>query len=198
VFGRQVSQLADLKPVVGTRVGGMDPELGVVSTGSGRPGFSNRRERDPEVRAEAKRTAIRRADYQLEQAQNSIDLANEPIRAYRDQLIEMMPTKGGLQLGAMLRDVRDRLEAGDPTYRDRLRRLVDASRVLATDDSIAPDRRRTLIEQARRLKKLQTEVIRSLTYDREAKLIARQEVLEAPEEEIDRLLEHLKGEPFER
>lgn len=151
-FGRQGNFVRDLDPVVGDGVVMYDPKVGTVNSGS---------THDAEARASIQRV-VEIVNAKLDQARQTVNTANRPVRAYREALLERLPTDGGIRFAVMLKDVRDRLVAGDDTYREALDRAAEASKTLAADPSITPPVRNTLKQWAGALGKMRTSVIEAV------------------------------------
>ena len=71
-----------------------------------------------------------RANELLGQLTRIVSQANRPALAYRDALIERLPRERGMRLAAAIKDLRDRIEAGDPSTHDAVQRLVAESQEL--------------------------------------------------------------------
>jgi hypothetical protein len=153
-FGRQVGYVADLDPVVGNGVVAYNPRMGVVSDGVG---FG------ADAKVELLR-AVERANQQLSSARALIKIANEPVLAYREALIERSPAEASLRLAVLMKDVRDRVAAGDESARGAGQRLVQEAPKLA-EKEMDPAARAKLAEWAGTLARLRTPVVTSVGLD---------------------------------
>jgi hypothetical protein len=154
-FGRQGNFVRDLDPVVGDGVVMYDPKVGTINSGS---------THDAETRASIQRV-VQIVNDKLAVAKQTVDTANRPVHAYREALLERLPTGGGVRLAVMLKDVRDRLAAGDDSYREALDRAAEASKTLAADPSITPPVRKTLTQWTQALGKMRTSVVDAVKAD---------------------------------
>jgi len=159
MFGGQTNYVRDLDPVVGDGVAALDPKVGTLNSGQS---LGQRRAMMQHVAA--------RANAGLDSARATIDTANQPVHAYRDAVIERLPTDDGLRFAVMLKDVRDRLAAGDPTFADVLDRTAEAAKTLAADPTLTTKTRNTLVQWARTLGKMRTHVVQRVTVDSRGRL----------------------------
>ncbi|MBI1370418.1 MAG: hypothetical protein GC162_17420 [Planctomycetes bacterium] len=182
-FGQQTSYVRDLDPVVGDGVVAFDPKMGVVNGGS---------VLDVEGVATIERF-VRQVNQQLAVAKATVNAANAPVHAYREALVERLPTEGGVRMAVMLKDVRDRLAAGDPTYEQAMNRLAEASRTLAADQTLDPAVRQTLTQWADTLGQMKTSVITAVTADRKGVFGYERQVLAIPANDAQFVMQQLKA-----
>ncbi|QNN21273.1 hypothetical protein HED60_02980 [Planctomycetales bacterium ZRK34] len=180
-FGRQGNYVRDLDPVVGDGVVMYDPKVGTVNSGS---------TNDAETRASIERVLAIVND-KLAEARQTVDTANQPVHAYREALLARLPTDGGIRLAVMLKDVRDRLAAGDASYREALDRTAEASKTLAADPSITPRVRRTLVQWTQAVGKMRTSVVDAVKADRRGVFSYERTTLAPRPEDVQFLLSQL-------
>ena len=148
-FGRQVGYVRDLDPVVGDGSVAFNPRIGVVGEGQG---FS--------TTATAQLLAtVQQANERLATARESVAKLNVPVLAYRDALVQRGSTNAQTQLGALLKDVQDRLAAGNPTAPQAMSRLMERAPELAKDSGIRQEARNSLADWAMELAKIRTPVV---------------------------------------
>lgn len=148
-FGRQVSFVRDLDPVVGGGAVAFNPQIGVVGEGAGFSATGN---------AQLLAT-VQQANQKLAAARESVAKLNAPVLAYRDALIARGSDNATVQLQAMLKDVQDRLAAGQASATDAMARLMTEGPQLAKDPSITQDARNSLAEWAMSLPQIRTTVV---------------------------------------
>lgn len=182
--------IRELGVEVGVGAAAAEPRLSVVTSGSGisiggrgRGGFHP---------AFALRVADQANRY-LDRARERIDRANRAILAYRDQVIQAMPRTGGLRLAVMLKDVRQRLEAGDPTTQRAFRRVVNAAEELAADPSLSASTRRELARWARTLGRMERQVADYVEATPDGRLRLERAELSLAPQPVKRLIGYLEA-----
>jgi len=153
VHATQLAYIRDLDPVVGAGAAAFDPEVATVSSGT---------VLDAEARAEMRLTIIRRANDKLDRLRDSVNRMNEPIRAYRTALADAMPAERGIRLGVMLKDVRDRIVAGDPSTPEAIDRLVASAKTAAAEPTLDRAARMRLVGWCRTLATIHRDVAESV------------------------------------
>lgn len=82
---------------------------------------------------------------------------NEPNDAYRDALIEALPDDHGLKLHAMIRDVEQRMIAGNRSWGSRIDRMFKKCEELGQSGSLSPAARAQLTKRIQRLTRITNE-----------------------------------------
>lgn len=181
-FGRQITYIADLDPVVGSGAVAYKPRVGTVSDGSG---FS------ADAYAEF-RLEVRRANNRLAAARDMVQVANAPTLNYRDALIENLPVGTAMRFGMWAKEVRARMEVGDPSYMDAFEKLAETGKALRSDDSVSPNVRQTLAGWVVTLGRAQPQVVRALTITDKGKLDYEYDTLLLPRDRITELLDDVQ------
>ena len=180
-IARQTAYVRDLRPVVGDGVVGLNPEIGVVTSGVGL---------STEGSTKTYRTVIRQANERLEEERAKVTQANEMIVAYRRELVERMPRAGGVQLAVMIKDTADRLAAGEPSTQEAVSELLAKTEGGVSD--IPPRTRQMLIAWVTRLGEMRTTVHDSVApggHEKQALLYAHE--MAVPKEQIETLVARL-------
>jgi hypothetical protein len=156
-FGRQTAYLADLDPVVGKGVVAYRPRMGVVGQGVG---VGNVDERVDLLQT------VERANRSLIESRKLVQSANASVLAYRAALIERAPDDdAAMKMGVLLKDVRDRVAAGDDSFADAMRRLMDEAPGLTRSPDMTDEARARLTEWATALAKMKTTVVTRVGLD---------------------------------
>ncbi len=179
--GVQRAFISDLRPVPGTRL--MAPQLSVLNSGSG-IATKNADEIIEENRSAA---------YDLVQSTDVIVKLNVPATLYREGLIGLLPVAEGVKLEAMFVDMKDRIEAGDPTYKDAAQAFFDEARRTKDDASIPEKVRANLIYQLRNLARHTTFVAKNVEIARNGDMKVEREVVAFPRQHVETLVAFLKG-----
>ena len=74
-------------------------------------------------------------------------------------MIDCLPARGGLRISAFIRDIGDRIEAGDVTFSVRINSLIAHCNDWASDSSITPVVRRRLIADLNRAARNRREIM---------------------------------------
>jgi len=154
--GKQTTIIQGLQPVPGTRL--FRPVMGVINTGTflDDQGYVAI---DPNHKKFSAISAVE----QFHTEQDAISLANEPTLLYRDRLIEALPRRGGYRLLAMLKDVRDRIKAGDPSAGEAVDRVMEESKTLTQDLGISRATYRQLLASTKLLMREKTKILDDMT-----------------------------------
>lgn len=179
--GVQKAFLSDLTPVAGAR--GYNPTLSVAGSGAGLS-FETAEEVIQQSRAAA---------YDHVQSRPLIERLNGPTVLYRDALMQLIPTEGGLRLEALFLDMKDRLEAGDPSYKDACQAFFNEAHRTQSDQMIPERTRANLMFQMRNLARKKTLVLQEIEIDRAGAMRVKREAVAFPAQHLDTLLGYLKG-----
>lgn len=88
---------------------------------------------------------------------------NQPSLDYREMVVQLIPRADGVRIWAMIDDVKDRLVAGDTSYRPATDRLVKECREFAQEQaSISPLWRPRIVGGLRELARLKTSVVQGI------------------------------------
>lgn len=148
-FGRQASFVRDLDPVVGNGAVAFNPQIGIVGEGTGIG-----------VTGSAQLLGtVQQANQKLTSARESVAKLNVPILAYRDAMMARGSEDATVQLQALMKDVQDRLAAGEATAADAMKRLMERGPQLAKDPSITQEARNALADWAMSLPRIRTAVV---------------------------------------
>lgn len=182
--GTQKAFVSDLRPVPGA--GGLSaPQLGVLNSGSS----LGQAVQDPEEVLRETRGAA----YDFMQTVPKIEHLNTPAIHYRTALINKLPSDGGLKLEALYQDLEDRLEAGDPGWKDAAQAFYDEAAKMRADESIPPRTRQKLVNQMRELGKKKVDVVHELKIDDAGNMKVSKIVCQFPPRHLPALLENLAG-----
>ena len=183
IAGRQIAFISDIEPIKNTR--GFKQKLSVVNTGSAlsfdqdEPGpFQRDRE-------------VSQANERLESMRERTTHSNEPVLAYRDALMPSLPTKGGVRLAAMAKDVYDRVAAGDPSARPAMKRLINECRKLMRDPHLTVEHRRNLSNEIIKLRGLRTKVVQGIELNDRDKIAFRGVRVYIPQRDVTAALAYL-------
>ena len=179
--GVQRAFISDLRPVPGTRL--MAPQLSVLNSGTG-IATKNADEIIEENRSVA---------YDLVQSADVIVRLNIPATLYRDGLIALLPVAEGVKLEAMFIDMKDRIEAGDPTYKDAAQAFFDEAQRTRDDAGIPEKVRANLIHQLRNLARHTTYVAKNVEIARNGDMKVEREAIAFPKQHVETLIGFLKG-----
>jgi len=181
--GVQRAFLSDLTPSAGAR--GYNPTLSVVNSGSGLD-FET-----PEEKIEKSRSAA----YDHVQSRPIIERLNTPTVQYRTALMAMIPGEGGLKLEALFADMRDRIEAGDPSYREACQAFFDEAHRTRDDTTIPEKLRATLANQMKTLGGKVTYVVKEVEINKAGDMKVVRDAVGFPKRHLETLLGYLKGPP---
>jgi hypothetical protein len=124
---------------------------------------------------------------ELKQQRKLVGQINAAVYTYRDELIRSFPEEGGLKLAMMIKDVRDRVEAGDPDSPAAMKKLLlDAPRLCA-EPTLTRDVRNTLINWARLLGAMSTPVAESVSAQGQ-QLVVKRLAIAIPPDDIKELV----------
>ena len=181
-IARQVTYVRNLRPVVGAGTVALVPELGVVSTGT---------VLDAEGSTRSYITVLQQANEKLQAERSAVSRANDAILRYRQALLSRVPQAGGLRLAMRIKDLGDRIAAGDPSTEQAADELLEASDSLPAD--LPPRTRRILAGWVRELGQMRTTVHDSVAPGkRENQALLYQHIVAVPEQHIRTLLERLE------
>ncbi len=139
---------------------------------------------------DVKEQVAARASQMLEEERDETARRNLSILSYRSSLIGRMPPKDGLRLGLMIRDAAQRLDAGDPSLKDAVKSLVQATGEMKTD--LSSQSRPVIIGAVRELGKRRGQVHdRVVAGKRKNSLVVVAREVAVPEYDIRLLLEQL-------
>ncbi len=135
-----------------------------------------------------------RANQRLRRAKERVAAENRPIFRYREALIPRLPRRNGIRLEARIRDVRARVEAGDPSSRkavDRLRRAVEQASDSGLLLRMSRARRRRLATGVQELGRLETPVAESVGTGGDSGIRVRQRIVNVPRRSVQLILGEL-------
>ena len=179
--GVQRAFISDLSPSPGAR--GYNPTLSVVNSANGLS-FET-----PEEIIEASRSAA----YDHVQSRPLIERLNIPTVNYRTALMELIPSTEGLKLECLFIDMKDRLEAGDPSYKDACQAFYTEAHRMRSDATIPEKTRANLAHQMRDLGKKTTLVLKQIEINKAGDMKVDREAVAFPRQHLDQLLEYLRG-----
>lgn len=179
--GVQRAFISDLRPVPGAR--GYNPTLSVVNTGNGLS-FET-----PEEIIETSRGAA----YDHVASRPVIEKLNIPTVNYRTRLMELIPSQGGLKLEALFTDMKDRIEAGDPSYKEACQAFFDEAHAMRADVSIPEKTRWTLHNQMKALGLKKVLVVKDIKIDDAGNMRVAREAVAFPRQHLETALAYLKG-----
>ena len=181
IAGRQIAFICDIEPIKNTR--GFKQKLSVVNTGS------DLSEPEPFQRDRE----VSQANERLESMRERTTHSNEPVLAYRDALMPHLPTKGGVRLAAMAKDVYDRVAAGDLSARPAMKRLINECRKLMRDPHLTVEHRRNLSNEIIKLRGLRTKVVQGIELNDRDKIAFRGVRVYIPQRDVTAALAYLSG-----
>jgi hypothetical protein len=187
VIGRQVSYVRGLSAVVGTGVAAYKPQIGVVTEGA---------VLDVEAMAQMRLTIVRRINVDLEDTRKDVAASNIAIHAFREKLTSLYPDTKGLRLAMQMKDVRDRLEAGDTTTLDAFDKLKADAKSAPADATISPQVRHTLLEWAQALAAMRTPVTDSVVLVGD-QIKPKNSFVSLPKDELQVLIGYFQSSPPE-
>lgn len=179
--GVQRAFISDLRPVPGAK--GYNPTLSVVNTGTGLS-FET-----PEEIIEKSRGAA----YDHVVSRPVIEKLNVPTANYRTRLMELIPSEGGLKLEALFTDMKDRIEAGDPSYKDACQAFFNEAHAMRADASIPEKTRWMLINQMKTLGRKKVLVLKDIKIDDAGNMSVAREAVGFPQQHLNAALEYLRG-----
>ncbi len=179
--GVQRAFISDLRPVPGAR--GYNPTLSVVNVGTGLS-FET-----PEEVIEKSRGAA----YDHVASRPVIEKLNVPTANYRTRLMELIPSEGGLKLEALFTDMKDRIEAGDPSYKDACQAFFNEAHAMRDDPSIPEKTRWMLIHQMKTLGAKKVLVLKDIKIDNAGNMSVAREAVAFPRQHLDTAIEYLRG-----
>lgn len=181
--GTQRAFLSDLVPVSGT--GLSNPRLSVIGGGGGISAASL----DPQKAIEAARNQT----YDYVQAGTTVEYLNGPAIHYRDALVRLIPDTAGQRLEVLFQDLKERISAGDPGYKDAAQAFYNEAQRTRNDGTISAQARAKLVYQMRELARKKTSVVQRIQIDNAGNLKPTSIVVRFPEKFVPPLLANLKG-----
>jgi hypothetical protein len=179
--GVQRAFLSDLTPIAGTRA--FNPSLSVVNSGGGL-NFET-----PEEIVEKSRGAA----YDLVQTRPMIEKLNIPAINYRTALMPLIPTDAGLRLEALFADMKDRIEAGDASYKEACQAFFDEAHRTREDATIPEKTRAALAHQMKQLGGKTTYVLKEIEINKTGDMKVQREAVAFPKRFLDTAIGYLKG-----
>ena len=179
--GVQRAFISDLRPVAGAR--GYNPTLSVVNTGSGLS-FET-----PEEIIEKSRGAA----YDHVASRPVIEKLNIPTVNYRTRLMELIPSEGGLKLEALFADMKDRIEAGDPSYKEACQAFFDEAHAMRNDATIPEKTRWMLHNQMKALGGKKVLVVKDIKIDDAGNMRVARDAVAFPRQHLETALVYLLG-----
>ena len=179
--GVQRAFLSDLRPVPGAR--GYNPTLSVVNTGTGLS-FET-----PEEIIENSRGSA----YDHVSSRPVIEKLNTPAVNYRTRLMELIPSEGGLKLEALFADMKDRIESGDPSYKEACQAFYNEAHARRADETNPEKTRWMLVNQMKTLGMKKVLVVKDIKIDNAGNMGVDREAVAFPRQHLETALFYLRG-----
>jgi hypothetical protein len=132
------------------------------------------------------------AQNDLARAQDEAARANATILAYRDGLIERLPSEGGARVAGMVADLISRINAGDDSASAAAGRLLTECQTAGPTMQIDPALHAQILGGLRTLAGLRTGVVRKISSDGQGQVVVERVELRLPPEALGAMVRSLK------
>ncbi|MCC5829002.1 MAG: hypothetical protein JJU36_06095 [Phycisphaeraceae bacterium] len=111
---------------------------------------------------------------------------------FRSQVIQQLPSANGVRLAALMSDLNDRMQAGDPSWRGLVDKVVEEAQRVGADPQLSREARSELLDYARRLSRGRNTIVSDVRFEN-GQYAAVQTHIQLPRERYQEIVAALRG-----